>query len=147
MSHARLGRTSTVKALTRAHEALLEDLRKLEDAIRPSSGEGLAELTARLGATRSHITEHFRFEEQDGYMDTVRKREPRLERTIQQLADEHRQLAQSIDRLIEQAKAATSLDDTFRDQVRVWAENVRQHEAHENDLVQGAFNLDIGAED
>lgn len=110
-------------------------------------GEGLTEVTARLGAARTHITEHFRFEEQNGYMDRVRKHEPRLERAIQQLGDEHRQLAQSLDALIEQARVATSLDEAFREKVRAWVEGVRQHEVRENDLVQDAFNLDIGAED
>src|SRR5262249_7353893 len=82
---------SIAESLTRAHAALLEDLRKLAEATRPPTSEELAELRARLGATRAHLAEHFRFEEQNGYMDVVRKREPRLERTIQQLAGEHRQ--------------------------------------------------------
>jgi hypothetical protein len=138
---------SVAEALGRAHAALLEDLRKLEEVTRPDSGAGLTELRAQLAATRAHVTEHFRFEEQNGYMDAVRKREPRLERTIQQLADEHRQLAQSLEALIEQARAATSLGDSLRDEVREWIERVRRHEIHENDLVQDAFNLDIGAED
>jgi hemerythrin-like domain-containing protein len=106
----------------------------------------LTELRARLGATQTHVTEHFRFEEQNRYMDVVRKREPRLERAIQQLAEEHCQLAQSPVVLIELARAATSLDDSFREAVRRWVECVRQHEARENDVVLDAFNLDIGAE-
>lgn len=138
---------SVAEALSRAHGALLADLRKLEEAVRPSSEEGLTELSARLGATRAHITEHFRFEEQNGYMDTVRKREPRLERIIEQLAEEHRQLAQSLDAIIEQARAVTSRIDTIREEVRGWVERVRQHETRENHLVQDAFNLDISAED
>jgi hypothetical protein len=104
-------------------------------------------LRARLDATHRHIMEHFRFEEQNGYMDTVRKREPRLERSIEHLAEEHWQLAQSLNALIEQARSATSCDQAFRDQVRTWVEQVRQHEVRENELVQDAFNLDIGAED
>jgi hypothetical protein len=125
----------------------LEDLRKLDEVVRPSSREGLPELAARLGATHAHITEHFRFEEQNGYMDTVRRREPRLERAIQQLAEEHRQLAQSLAALLGKVRVATSMDDALRKDVRDWVESVRQHEVRENDLVQDAFNLDIGAED
>jgi hypothetical protein len=138
---------SVAEALCRAHVALLEDLRKLEEAARPASGESLTELRARLGATQAHVTEHFRFEEQNGYLDAVRKREPRLERAIQQLAEEHRALAESLEVLIKQARAATTLDDPFREAIRRWVERVREHEARENDLVQDAFNLDIGAED
>jgi hypothetical protein len=139
--------TSIAEALGPAHAALLEDLRQLGEATRPESGEGLAELRARLSATQTHITEHFRFEEQNGYMDAVQKREPRLERAIQQLSEEHGQLAQSLAVLIEQAKAATSLDEPFREAVRQWIKRVREHEARENELVQDAFDLDIGAED
>jgi hypothetical protein len=80
-------------------------------------------------------------------MDVVRTREPRLERTIQQLAREHRQLAQSLEALIAQARAATDLHDRLQVAVREWVERVRQHEMRENNLVQDAFDLDIGAED
>jgi|SRR5208283_1040539 len=139
--------TSVAEALGRAHAALLEDLRKLKATVRPGSENGLLELRARLDATRVHITEHFRFEEENGYMDVVRKREPRLERTILQLAEEHRQLARSLDSLIGTAREATRLGDPLRDEVREWIKRVRQHESHENDLIQDAFNLDIGAED
>jgi hypothetical protein len=139
--------TSVAEALGRAHAALLEDLRKLEGAAQPPSAKGLAELRTRLGRTRTHITEHFRFEEKNGYMAAVRKREPRLDRTVQQLADEHRQLAQTLDALIDQAGVARTLDEALREKVRAWVEKVHKHEASENDLVQDAFNLDVGAED
>jgi hypothetical protein len=138
---------SVADALLRAHGALLADLRKLEEAIRPSSGESPKELLVRLGATRTHILEHFRFEEQNGYLDAVRQREPRLERIIQQLAEEHRQLTQALDTLLGEAQAAVNLGESLRQDIRAWVESVRRHEARENDLVQDAFNLDIGAED
>jgi hemerythrin-like domain-containing protein len=139
--------TAFAEALGRAHTALLVDLRKLEEAIQSSAGEGLAELRSQLDTTRTHILAHFRFEERNGYMDTVRKREPRLERAIQLLVAEHQQLAQALTALIEQARGAPDLNARFRKQVQAWIERVRQHEASENDLVQDAFNQDIGPED
>jgi hypothetical protein len=143
-----MGKESTIaEALSRAHAALLEDLRKLEEAAGSGSSEGLADFRARLGEAQTHITEHFRFEEQNGYMEAVKKREPRLERTIRQLADEHGQLREALDALIEEAKAATSLGDPLREEVRNWIKRVRHHEIRENDLVQDAFDLDISAED
>ena len=138
---------AVAESLSQAHAVLLADLRELEQAVHPSSGEGLAELRARLGEARADITKHFRFEEQNGYMDVVRKREPRLERNIQQLADEHRRLVESLDGLVREFGTATKLGDTLRQEVRAWVERVRQHEARENDLIQDAFNLDIGPED
>src|SRR5262245_29806695 len=113
------------EALSRAHGALLEDLRQLEQAVLRVSGEPMAELRARLDATRRHITEHFRVEEQNGYMDAVREREPRLGRTVDQLAEEHRQLAQSLEALIRESRAATSPGAAFREGVQRWVEHVR----------------------
>jgi iron-sulfur cluster repair protein YtfE (RIC family) len=144
-----VGRTedSIAEALGKAHVALLTDLGGLDQAVHTSSEEGLVALRARLEATSANLTKHFRSEEQNGYMDVIRKREPRLERTIQQLAEEHGQLRQSLDALIEEAGAATGVDDALRNHIRELIARVRQHEIRENDLVQEAFNLDISAED
>jgi hypothetical protein len=139
--------TSTAKALARAHAALLKDLRELEEAAGAPAVEGLTVLRRRLTATQAHLATHFRCEEQDGYMDLLRQREPRLERIIQKLADEHRQLAQLLGTIVERARGAVAVEETLREQVRAWVEQVRRHEAQENDLVQNTFNLDISAED
>jgi hypothetical protein len=80
-------------------------------------------------------------------MQTLRKREPRLERAIDLLAGEHRQLAQSLSELIKEAALASSISGSLRKQIRGWIEAVRRHEIRENEFVQGAFNLDIAAED
>jgi hypothetical protein len=139
--------SGVAEALARAHRALLEDLRRLEDAARPAAGEGLVGLRARLGGTRAHLAEHFRFEEEDGYLDAVREWEPRLERAVEHLAEEHRCLMQTLDALIEAAGGGTLPGDKLREGVRQWVKEVRKHEARENDLVQGAFTQDIGTKD
>jgi hypothetical protein len=138
---------SIAGAMKEAHTALFEALDKLEAAIHPGSTGGLTELYARLGTTLAHITEHFQFEEQNGYMDAVRKREPRLDREIRHLRAEHAELAHSLNDIIRAADAVTNVSESLEAQVRVWVERVRQHERHENGLVQNAFNLDVGAED
>jgi hypothetical protein len=137
---------AVAEALGFAHATLLEDLRKLAQAARPGSAEGLPELCARLAVTQAHLLEHFRFEEHNGYMDAVRKREPRLERAVQDLAEEHGQLARSLAELLGRA-GATSPDDGVRQAVLDWVERVRRHEGRESALVQEAFGTDIGAED
>jgi hypothetical protein len=138
---------SLAKALGRAHTALLKDLTKLEAGLSTTSGKSLTKLRAQLEATRKHITEHFRFEEQNGYMDVVRKREPRFERIVEQLAHEHRELTHSLDALIEQVHAARTSGAKIQEDVKEWLKHVRAHETRENELIQDAFNLDIGAED
>jgi hypothetical protein len=80
-------------------------------------------------------------------MAAVKDRAPRLGRAIQQLAEDHRRLARSVDALIGEVESATGLDERIRDKVLGWVRDVRQHESRENDLVQDAFNVDIGTED
>jgi hypothetical protein len=139
--------TSIAESLSRAHQALRNDLQKLRDATEQATDQDIPAIRAHLGATRTHILQHFRFEEQNGYMDRVRKREPRLEHTIEQLAGEHQQLSQALDALIEKANQASSLDPDLQERTRQWIAAVRRHEAREDELVQDSFNLDISAED
>jgi hemerythrin-like domain-containing protein len=138
---------SVVEALRMAHINLLKDLAGLEDAVHSSLGTDAVEMRSLLERTRTHILEHFRFEEHNGYMDAVIHREPNLARTVENLREEHRQLAQELEALIERTRTGRHLDDAFRDQVRSWLESVRRHEARENTLVQDAFNSDFSALD
>jgi hemerythrin-like domain-containing protein len=138
---------SATEALSRAHTALREDLRRLDETVRRAAADDCPSVRACLDATRAHITEHFRIEEENGYLGTVRKREPRLEHAIQQLVEEHRQLTRSLQALIATANADATVDEAFRTEVRKWIDHIRRHEKRENDLVQEAFNLDIGPED
>jgi hypothetical protein len=94
---------------------LLKDLAGLEDAARSSVGTDSAEMRSRLERTRAHITDHFCFEEQNGYMDAVLHREPNLARTVEDLREEHRQLAQELEGLIERTMTGRHLEDAFRD--------------------------------
>jgi|SRR5215471_5209495 len=139
--------TPTVDALSRAHTSLQKDLRELEEAGHTASEKGLPGLRSRLKSTRKHIAEHFRFEEQGGYMDAVRKREPRLGRVIDELCTEHGQLLSSLDAILKETATASSMNDLMRGELTGWINRVRQHEARENQVVQDAFNLDIGSED
>jgi len=130
---------SFAEALHEEHTALLADLHQLDDAVHAGSRASPMELGTRLTHLRTHLLEHFRFEEEGGYMAPVLHEEPRLGPEIQGLLDEHGQLAQTLDALIQEASAAQTLDDGLREKVRGWAKRVRQHEAHENNLVQEAY--------
>lgn len=137
----------SAERLARAHASLLTDLRTLEDEIRPAARTGLGELQARLAATRSHVREHFRFEERGGYLTGVRQCEPRLEHAIRELAQEHRRLLQDIDAIIAGARTAVQVDEPLAEAVHDWIRQLRHHEARENDLVQDALIPDLAAED
>jgi hypothetical protein len=138
---------SPEEALHQAHVALLEELRDLEEAVRRTPGPGQGEMILRLEALGEIITDHFRFEEQDGYMSAVRQLEPHREHEVQQLQDEHSQLAEALDGLTREARAAETLHRSYWENLRAWVAQVRHHEAAENRLVQVTFNQDIGTKD
>jgi hypothetical protein len=132
------------KSLSRAHAALTRDLQKLQEA---ADADQIADVLARLRDTKKHIAEHFRLEEQGGYMDALGKREPRLDNVIAHLRDEHGRLAQSLHALVGEARTSASVSAEFREKVRAWIGQVHSHEQREDELVQNAFNLDLAAED
>ena len=78
---------STVFAdkLKAAHEAVLGDLRELDS----SSGAGAVpyahRLHARLVDARAHLARQFAFEEQNGYMQAARDRNPNCEHAVETL--------------------------------------------------------------
>jgi hypothetical protein len=132
------------EAFHEAHVALGKDLRELTAAARAPSGT-LPELAACLERTQVHLAEHFRFEEENGYMDAVLQRDPNRERTVGHLRDEHRRLAESLEAL--RALAAGGPGEALRTKVLAWVESVRDHESRENALVQEVFNVEVSAED
>lgn len=131
----------------RAHASLLEDLRKLEQSLHAGGRLSSPDLRSQLAATHSHITNHFAFEEQNGWMDSVRKQEPRLDHAIQSLRAEHRELVQSLDTLIEDAEVTEDVTELLRDKVLRWIHRVRDHEARENGILEDAFVEDLGVGD
>ncbi|MBI3407811.1 MAG: hemerythrin domain-containing protein [Planctomycetes bacterium] len=139
--------TALASALRTAHSQLLRDLRALEDSVRLAAKSGFDDLHDRLAATYNHVQKHFRLEEENGYLDAVKKIGPHLERSIEGLRREHKKLTEDLAKLIDESGSQTETDDSLRQRMLSWVNEVRQHETKENDLIQDAFNLDLAAED
>jgi hypothetical protein len=138
---------SLAVAMAEAHRALLRELEDLERSAQPCSAAGPKDTSARLAGLRTRLDDHFRFEEQNGYMQPVLARAPHLERTVNQLRGEHDELRRSLVALVEEAGAARAPGADFWQKVRQWITLVREHEARENLLVEEAFNREFAAED
>ncbi len=136
-----------VASLKQAHAALLKDFQKLEGWIGSPKNVDVAHLALHLENLRTHLLDHFRFEEKGGYMDAVRGRAPHLEREIARLEEEHVEMAGALGHLVDACRSCTRLADEQRQRIRDWIKQVYHHEAHENRLVEDAFNTDLGAKD
>ena len=127
--------------------ALLDDLRKLERSHVHGSGADMVRLALQLGAVLARVMEHFRVEEGSGFLEALREQQPRPGHAVKELLAEHRRLIDSLILLIESTKAVSSLDASVRKDIGEWITHIRQHESHEEDLIQEAYKRDLGAVD
>ncbi len=139
--------TTPAETLAQAHATLREELGRLERAAHAPSDAMPLELRNDLERVRTCLAEHFRIEEENGYLSTVLKSLPHLERPARRLLEEHRLLAHSLDALLAEAGHPPRAGTALRGQVLAWIEQVRAHETRENLLVEDAFNLDLGTDD
>jgi hemerythrin len=139
--------SAPAEALVRAHKELLQDLQNLEAMTLRPAAKGPAELIARLERACTDLAAHFQLEEENGYLEDLRRRSPHLEHEIEQLRQEHRDLARSLKTVLAAAREGTAAEEAVRQEVRHWINSVRKHERHENRLVQDAYNVDLGPED
>lgn len=130
-------KNSFVEAIHDAHADLLRDLQDAEKTV--GTGAQPAQVVGCLEKLRTHLIDHFRFEEEGGYMAPVLKEEPRLAPQIQELLAEHAQMAQTLDALIQEIRKSRSVEASTRDKMRAWIGQVRHHETRENGLVQEAY--------
>ena len=133
------------EGLRQAHARLRKDLGELEAAARAPAGAAAPALGALLRRARAHLAEHFRFEEENGYLSAVLLRDPNRGRRVEQLRDEHRRLFAALEALLDAAGRGAT--DAGRANVLEWVAAVRRHEEREDALVQDVFTVDTGTED
>jgi hypothetical protein len=136
-----------IEAMSKAHSRLMQDISQVEQILGSPLPGNQRDVHYELARVRKYLTEHFRLEEVNGYMDVVRQQQPRFERAIQHLHDEHRELTRSLDALIEGAEPGRTIDDSYRVKVQEFIDRLRRHETKEDELVQDAFTVDIGTKD
>jgi len=125
----------------------MENLHKLEKAVRPEAGTSMDEIRNCLEPTYTHLTEHFRLEEKDGFLDDLRRCNPRFERITLELFNEHRDLMWSINEIRGEILTESRVNEDLREKIQTWIGQVRRHERRETDLIQEAVDTDIGTKD
>ena len=89
-------------------------------------------------------------EEKDGYLPSVRHRLPNRTTAVEKLLAEHDtpqfELAAIMTRMREEPGGAPEVA-ALADRLQHWFRHIRNHEASENQLVQEAFNTDLGGGD
>src|SRR4051812_33388879 len=109
--------------LLQSHRVFLENLQALR-SVRSAPGAPPAELVRCLDVTRAQLAEHFRFEEENGYLASVVEVHPHLGRAVERLAQDHRELLRRLDELRAEAQGVRAVDDGLREKIRKWAQKV-----------------------
>lgn len=137
---------SLAEAMEREHAELGRQLRNVFEATKASNLWG-ARLAPCLESIRGHLLEHFRFEEQDGYMEAVVQSQPHQKKIVERLLEEHRALDATLQELIATARTTAELGAPFAEKIKEWLDRMHRHEAEENRLVLTNVNQDEGTKD
>lgn len=112
--------------------------------------ENVARVAEMVESLTDHVESHFDEEEATGVFREVSEREPRLTSRAEELRCEHDRLRETVQALNLAAKSGDGaadwweqLETAFRD----FSKDLMHHEHQENELVQEAYEQDIGAGD
>ena len=131
------------------HECLHRSLGELQQLFNERrSAEKVAPALAEFA---EHVQAHFvHEEEEEGFFDALVEQAPRLKLRADALIEEHAEMSRELARLQRHAKpgvASAEWWSTLSEEFDSFWQLFRRHERTENDLVQEAFNDDIGAAD
>lgn len=132
--------------LVKAHQDLLKEILKLEAALNVPNSPPPRSLRECLEAIYPILAEHFLFEEQNGYLAFVLEQKPHLERSVNALRDEHKDLQNDLIELLDAIPKGGSAEP-FVERAGQWVQRLRNHERQENLLVEDAINQDVGSAD
>ena len=133
--------------------AILEEVDELSRwcrAVIEEDGSRYAELAHRLQSLRELMLDRFDAAERSGDVAKLTTIEPRLIPDIARLRDQHRDLLECLDRLIQDLLQGES---SFRgwaevcDRFDSFASDCRQHERAETDFAQAVVGQDLGTAD
>ncbi|MEQ8847744.1 hemerythrin domain-containing protein [Botrimarina sp.] len=126
--------------------SLIERLRAACDGGRRDA-DAVRDLASEL---TDELAEHFRHEEDGGYFTDALRKAPQLAPAARDLVAQHGPLMESAEALNSMAQSGVESDawwDRIEGDLDVFSQQLRRHEAGERDLLQRAYNEDIGTKD
>jgi len=128
----------------------LRDVLGVVNRILAAHQSSVDDVVEQFMALREELEMHFHSEEAEGFFEQVIDLAPQLMRHTTKLCQDHVRMLSEIGELVMQASHGDGSDDwwnvmeaTFRDFSRA----LIQHEHRENELLQQAFDEDIGLHD
>jgi hypothetical protein len=126
----------------RAHREIDGELKRLEEVIAPSGFPGMGSLHTNLDKAYSLLIEHFRIEEEEGYMTEVLKKAPNTDRIVRDLQEQHKTLSHTLGDLMDDVKIMEAELEKLCAKLREWIEMAQAHELRESSLLTEVFGAD-----
>jgi len=107
-------------------------------------------LVALLNGLNDELLVHFSHEEHRGVFDQITAQAPRFTRQVDGLWSEHRDLLKAIGSVVDFAESGEMTRQWWKElgsRFRALSKQLMHHESEENQLLQRAFQEDIGAND
>ncbi len=140
---------------TKLDEMLAEHhhLKELFVKIQTAVAQGVsrrAELSTLIDELQDDIVHHFAHEENAGFFDHIIAKAPQLEHATALLKEQHAALACSLQEIaagLRQKDFSAAQMQRIADQIHEFRVQFGEHEEGENQLLQEAFDRDIGSKD
>lgn len=107
-------------------------------------------LVSLLNSLAAHLEMHFELEEEDEYFGYILTHAPHLSERVDRLLHQHEMLKTNVDDLVDLARQAFEQNSGTAELASKFAKFrslLLEHEKKEIDLLQEAFNRDLGAGD
>ena len=135
------------RTITRLLEQILGTFAQKSGASRVNEWK---DLRPKLADLHVHLKEHFRLEEEGGFLAPVLEVLPTASSSVDALMGEHRLLLEQVNTLLHRIDASTrenQLDASLVLQIQQFAEMLKKHERSEDSLIQKVYAEDIGTDD
>jgi len=145
-----------VKKVEEGHENLKKEMNNIQNEMsaeipRETFKEWQLEFTWRLRDFRNELLKHFELEEHGGFTEEIIEVAPQYHKRIKQLENEHQEIINTLDTIIEDVKKlrAHEVDqfDGIKNRLHDLLSAINTHEASERELIQDAYLQDFGAAD
>ena len=131
------------------HETLVRLIGELHRAL-TERDEPVADVARLVCSLQEHLAIHFREEEDDGFFDQIVDLAPRFSEQTDELREEHAQLNSELDELAKLAGTEAGSDEWWQRLEQGFhhlGKHLMHHEHKENELLQDAYEDDIGSKD
>ncbi len=132
----------------RAIQKLLQSVVQFIAAQSKDTPEAIQTLVRDLKNLRAYMESHFEREEAAGLFEDILERLPMVDTVVKDLKREHRDFLEKVNGLIYRLEPPEVRElEAIRTDLNTFVSAFLEHEEMENDLLQRAYNLDLGCPD